>query len=65
MNTAATDSPVKEVRYIDITPTWSAILPVLILGLTHGTAEGRRAAQIELARMAQAADAFNASQPKE
>lgn len=63
MNTA--ESPIKEVRYIDVTPTWSAIVPVIILGLTHGTAEGRRAAAEELARMARAADAYNASLPKD
>lgn len=63
MNTA--DSPIKEVRYVDITPTWSAAVPIIVLGLTHGTAEGRRAAMVELARMARAADAYNASLPKD
>ena len=62
---STTDSPIKEVRYIDVTPTWSAILPVLLFGLEAGTPEGRRLARVELARMAQAADAYNASLPKD
>jgi hypothetical protein len=65
MNEApATDSPIREVRYIDITPTWSAVLPVLLFGLDAGTPEGRKIAREELARMARAADAYNASLPK-
>jgi len=62
---ATTESPIKEVRYIDVTPTWSAILPVLLFGLEAGTPEGRRLARVELARMAQAADAYNATLPKD
>lgn len=63
MNTA--DSPIKEVRYIDVTPTWSGILPALLFALDAGTAEGRKIAREELARMAAAADAYNASLPKD
>jgi len=50
----------KQPEAIDMTPTWAAILPVLILGLTDGNAEGRAIAQKELVRMAQAADQWNA-----
>jgi len=46
---------------IDMTPTWRGILPYLILGIENGTAEGRKIAIEELQRMADAADAFNAS----
>ncbi len=41
---------------IDLTPTWSGVLPVLLAALTEGTEEGRRLAKIELARMARIAD---------
>lgn len=44
---------------IDLTPTWRAILPILILALTDGTETGRKIAREELARMADAADAYN------
>lgn len=44
-------------RTLDITPTWSAILPVLILALEQGNEEGKHAAREELARMAKIADA--------
>lgn len=44
---------------IDITPTWSALLPALIAVARDGTEEGRRAALSELRRMAQAADQLN------
>lgn len=53
----------KQPEAIDMTPTWAAILPVLILGLTDGNAEGRAIAQKELVRMAQAADQWNATAP--
>jgi hypothetical protein len=44
-------------RTIDLTPTWSAILPALIATLRDGTPEGQDIARRELASMAQAADA--------
>jgi hypothetical protein len=46
------------VRTIDITPTWSGILPALELALMHGSAEGRKMAREELARMAALADRY-------
>lgn len=59
------DSPIKEVRYIDVTPTWSGILPALLFALDAGTPEGRKIAREELARMARAADAYNNTVPKD
>lgn len=46
---------------IDLTPTWRAILPVLIEGLIHGTEAGRSIAREELTRMADIADKYVAS----
>jgi len=51
----------KQVGTIDMTPTWRAILPYLLLGVENGNAEGRKIAIEELQRMADAADAYNAS----
>ena len=42
-------------KTIDLTPTWSAILPVLI----HGAAHGNLDAIAELGRLARFADALN------
>lgn len=57
------ESPVVigKVRTIDATPTWAGILPMLRAAVENGTAEGRRIAWEELARMAEAADKWNAS----
>lgn len=44
---------------IDMTPTWSALLPAFVAVLEDGTQEGRRIARLELQRMAQAADYWN------
>lgn len=49
------------VRVVDVTPTWRGVLPALVAALEDGTAEGRRIAREELARMAEAADNWNAS----
>lgn len=47
-------------RTINITPTWSALLPVLLLAAREATtAEARRTAEEELKRMAKAADNWN------
>lgn len=43
---------------IDATPKWSQVLPLLIMGLEHGSEEGKRVARKELERMARLADAF-------
>jgi len=37
-------------RYVDATPTWAAILPMLTTALENGTPEGQRIAKEELAR---------------
>lgn len=50
------------VEYIDLTPTWSEILPTLLLIYTDATAEGRAGALTELKRMAEIADAYVAEQ---
>lgn len=52
-------------RSIDATPTWQAILPWLIAAIQDGTEEGQRAAREELARMAKAADLYNATRRPE
>lgn len=46
---------------IDCTPTWAGVLPLLLAALDNGTDEGRKIAREELARMAKAADLYNAS----
>lgn len=43
-------------KEIDITPTWTVLLPALILAIEHGTPLGKRLARQELAHMAQVAD---------
>jgi hypothetical protein len=47
------------VRTIDVTPTWRAIVPILLMGIENGNADGRKIAMEEIYRMADAADAFN------
>lgn len=49
----------QQIGFLDLTPTWQGILPVMVLALTNGTPTGQRAAQEELARMADAADKWN------
>lgn len=49
----------KAPKTIDLTPTWSAILPAFLAVLENGTEKGKEAAREELKRMAQAADQFN------
>lgn len=45
---------------VTLTPTWAGLLPVLLALLENGDTEGRATARAELARMAQAADLWNA-----
>lgn len=47
-------------KTLDITPKWIEILGVLIILLQDGSAEGKKVAKEELARMAKAADLYNA-----
>jgi hypothetical protein len=44
---------------IDLTPTWQGMLKYILTLLQDGTPEGRKVAEKELSRMAQAADNFN------
>jgi hypothetical protein len=55
-------APVAEVRKVDITPTWAAVLPVLLLGYEQGNATGRAIARDELGRMADLADRYVAAE---
>lgn len=43
---------------IDCTPSWSALLPVMLLAYTDGTPKGHAAARSELERMARLADLY-------
>jgi len=52
-------------RTIDATPTWRAILPIIITGLQHGTPKGQRIAKEELYRLAGIADAYIEQQQQE
>lgn len=47
-------------KTIELMPTWAGLLPMLLMLLENGNAEGRKTAREELARMAQAADRWNA-----
>jgi len=44
---------------IDITPTWQAIMPALIMALQSGTEQGRAMARDELMALAKAVDEAN------
>lgn len=47
-------------KFIDATPTWEAILPIVLTAYTDGeTSETKRKAYEELRRMAQIADMYN------
>lgn len=47
-----------ERKYIDATPTWRAVLPLLVEAAANGdTSEARANAMLELQRMADIADA--------
>lgn len=45
----------------DMTPTWEAVLPIYVTSLLYGKAEGKRAAEQELQRMAKLADLYIAA----
>lgn len=45
-----------KVETIDMTPTWSALLPAMVAVVEDGSFEGREMVKPELARMAQVAD---------
>lgn len=54
-----------EPRTIDITPTWSSLVPVIVAAIENGTPIGRTAAIEELKRLAKFADGINAASAKE
>ena len=43
-------------RTVDLTPTWSAILPLLLMALKDGQPDAQAVAKEEMERMAQLAD---------
>lgn len=45
-------------EYIDVTPTWSGILPIILTALRDATPEGQRMAGEEIRRMAKLADEY-------
>jgi hypothetical protein len=54
----------KTIGHIDITPTWAAAMPLLILLIESGTEDGRKAATEELMRLARDVDKANAALAK-
>lgn len=54
--------PPREVKpgYIDLTPTYRAILPVILTALQNGTPDGKASAITEAYRIADVADLYNA-----
>lgn len=59
---AATPAPPQLPTMIDVTPTWSAILPLLLAVYKDGNFHGIKEAEGELRRMAELADLYVASQ---
>jgi hypothetical protein len=49
----------EEIKVIDITPTWEAVLPLMINIIENGKAEGRKDMIDELGKMARCADLYN------
>ena len=49
-----------EPKFINITPTWESVMPMLFMVLENGTTEGKREAQEELMRLARMVDTLNA-----
>lgn len=45
-------------KFFDLTPTWSATIPVLVAALQNGTKKGKEMAMDELKRMARYADLY-------
>lgn len=52
-------------KTIDITPTWQAVLPMLLAARSSGSFEGIKAAEEELLRMAKLADLYVAAQKEQ
>lgn len=47
-------------KYIDLTPTWVGVMPLLLEAYVHGDPEGRKIAREELMRLARSMDEINA-----
>lgn len=56
----AEPEPAREVKTIDMTPTWAAVSSIFIMALENGTETGKAAARTEIRRMAELADERNA-----
>lgn len=50
--------PTSKSQTINVTPTWEAILPLLLAVYTDGNFTGRKESEAELRRMAQLADRY-------
>ena len=55
----------KRIEYVNVIPTWSGLLPTLLVLVTEGNPEGQKVAREELARMAKAADLAVAQQARQ
>jgi hypothetical protein len=51
----------QEVIYIEATPTWEGVMPILFAALESGTDEGKRIAREELMKLARKVDSINAA----
>ena len=49
----------KETETFNLTPTWEALLPVMLLVLENGSTESKEEIKGELKRMAKGADLYN------
>tara|TARA_R110002020_G_scaffold150679_1_gene327502 strand:+ start:289 stop:480 length:192 start_codon:yes stop_codon:yes gene_type:complete len=47
-------------KTVDMTPTWSDILPLMLAGLNNSTQQGHGAIEQQFGQMAEAADKWNA-----
>ena len=59
---APAPAPVKVVGYIDMTPTWSEILPTMLHVMEYAEPQGKEAIRGEFVRMAALADKYVAAQ---
>lgn len=62
INVGLRDADKKLVGFVDMTPTWGELAPLLVDYIENGNAEQQRTARVELTKMATAADAYNAMQ---
>lgn len=54
------DKGAQVVGFIDATPRWQDVLPIILMGLSSGNKRSVQIAEEELLRMAKAADEWNA-----